>query len=536
MALSRQSKEIEILIRARYPIIYIVTWEEMRAVAEITRIAQEREKRVLEWSITTGLAPAGALLQAGKLRDPKTKDPLAALDQVIDDLEPAIYIFKDLHPFLNRQNNAVVRRLREIANNLKHTQKTVIVIAPCSDVPMELEKDVTVIDFDMPGHDEIDGLLTRIQSDVVNNPNIQVELDPETREKLIAAALGLTLTEAENVFAKALVTARKLDVSQIRHIFEEKKQIIRKSGLLEYIETGGDLNGVGGLDKLKDWLRKRTIALSSQARQFGLPAPRGILLLGVQGCGKSLTAKTIGQLWNQPLMRFDVGRVFNSLVGTSESNIRRAIQVVESVSPAILWIDEIDKAFSRQSGNTDGGTSTRVFGTFLTWLSEKKSPVFVVATANDIRNLPPELLRKGRLDEIFFVDLPSHWERTDIFRIHLAKRKRNPAKFDLDALAKSSEGFSGAEIEECIVSALFDSFYERHDVTTEVILNAIRQTVPLSKTMQEEINFVRTWCEGRARNATSLEASLPGIQPAGALTSLSGSTQTILDKEGEACQ
>lgn len=505
MSLQSQTKEIEILIRSRYPIIYIVTWEEARVLAEILRIAKEREKRVMEWSITTGLVAAGTSLQPQKSRDSGTKDPMAALDRVIDEVEPALYIFKDMHPYLNKQNTAVVRRLREIAQNLKQTEKTIIIVAPVAEIPMDLEKDITVVDFDLPGREEIDAMLTRIESNFKDNPKIQINLDGKTREQLIKAALGLTLTEAENVFAKALVASRRLDAEQITHIFNEKKQIIRKSGLLEYIEIPSAIAEVGGLDVLKNWLRKRTIALTDQARDFGLPSPRGILLLGVQGCGKSVTAKSIGQLWNMPLMRFDVGRVFGSLVGSSEQNIRRAIQTVESVAPAILWIDEIDKAFSRQGGQTDGGTSTRVFGTFLTWLSEKKSSVFVIATANDIRNLPPELLRKGRLDEIFFVDLPSEAERKDIFRIHLLKRKRDPQKFDLDLLASRSDGFSGAEIEECIVAALFDVFYEKKELTSEAVLASIRQTVPLSKTMQEEINFLRTWADGRARNATSAQ-------------------------------
>lgn len=512
MSLTNQTKEIETLIRARYPIIYIVTWEEVRAIAEINRIAQEREKRVLEWSITTGLIPAGTSLQSQKARDGATKDPLVALDRVIEEIEPALYVFKDLHHFLTKQNTAVVRRLREIAQHLKHTQKTILIVAPVAEIPMDLDKDITVIDFDMPGRAEIDALLTRIQQDVGNNPKIQINLDGESRERLIKAAMGLTLTEAENVFAKALVSSRRLDATQITHIFAEKKQIIRKSGLLEYVEVSNDLGEVGGLDMLKDWLKKRMIAFSDRAREFGLPAPRGILLLGVQGCGKSLTAKAIGQLWNLPLLRFDVGRVFGSLVGSSEQNIRRAIQIVESVAPAVLWIDEIDKAFSRQGASTDGGASTRVFGTFLTWLSEKKSPVFVLATANDIRNLPPELLRKGRLDEIFFVDLPAAPERTDIFKIHLGKRGRDPQQFDLAQLAERTEGFSGAEIEECIVSALFDVFYEKRDLTTESLLSSIRQTVPLSKTMEEEIGFLHKWAEGRARNATSAAVAATTIE------------------------
>jgi SpoVK/Ycf46/Vps4 family AAA+-type ATPase len=256
---------------------------------------------------------------------------------------------------------------------------------------------------------------------------------------------------------------------------------------------------------LKEWLDKRAAAFTDEARKFGLPAPKGILMLGVQGCGKSLCAKAVATQWQLPLLRFDMGRMFGSLVGSSEENVRRAIAVAESVAPAILWVDEIDKAFagSQGSGATDGGTTARVFGTFLTWLSEKTAPVFVVATANDISQLPPELLRKGRLDEIFFVDLPGREERAEIFRIHIAKRGRETAAFDVDSLADASQNFSGAEIEEAINSALYDAFYAGRDLLPGDVQAALAETVPLAKTMEEQIGHLRAWADGRARNASA---------------------------------
>ena len=343
---------------------------------------------------------------------------------------------------------------------------------------------------------------------------MRIELDDAGRERLLQAALGLTLGEAENVFAKIIVKDERLSGDDVNEVFAEKQQIIRKSGLLEYYATEETFAHVGGLAMLKDWLQRRARALTAQARQFGLPSPKGILLLGVQGCGKSLCAKAVSSLWQLPLLRFDMGRMFGSLVGSSEENVRKAITVAESVAPAILWVDEIDKAFagSQGSGATDGGTTARVFGTFLTWLSEKTAPVFVMATANDISQLPPELLRKGRLDEIFFVDLPSAEERTEIFRIHIAKRGRDPAKFDLPALVERSPNFSGAEIEEAIISGLYDAFYTETDLATEHVVEALRQTVPLSKTMDEQINRLRAWAEGRARNA-SVPRDTPGEAP-----------------------
>jgi SpoVK/Ycf46/Vps4 family AAA+-type ATPase len=286
-------------------------------------------------------------------------------------------------------------------------------------------------------------------------------------------------------------------------VFSEKQQIIRKSGLLEYYESHELLEHVAGLENLKQWLVKRGLAFSDRAAEFGLPAPRGLLLLGVQGCGKSLCAKAASSLWKLPLLRLDIGRMFGSLVGSSEENMRRAIQTAESVAPGVLWVDEIDKAFSGAGGAAgDGGASARVFGTFLTWLSEKTSPVFVIATANDIRNLPPELLRKGRLDEIFFVDLPNEAERQEVFRIHLERRGRDPQKFDLAELSRRSEGFSGAEIEEAIVSGLFDAFSRGTDLDQLTIISCLAETVPLSKTMNEELGRLRAWAQGRARPAT----------------------------------
>ncbi len=325
---------------------------------------------------------------------------------------------------------------------------------------------------------------------------------------------GLTLKEAENVFAKTIVLDGKLDSSDVSVVFSEKQQIIRKSGLLEYYETREQLENVAGLEKLKEWLVKRGLAFTERAVEFGLPAPRGVLLLGVQGCGKSLCAKAASSLWKLPLLRLDIGRMFGSLVGSSEENMRRAIQTAESIAPAVLWVDEIDKAFggSSNSGGSDGGTAVRVFGTFLTWLSEKCSPVFVIATANDISQLPPELLRKGRLDEIFFVDLPSERERIDVFRIHLVRRGRKPELFDLTELARRSDGFSGAEIEEAIISGLYDAFSSQRELDQETLCNALTETVPLSKTMHEDLSRLRGWAAGRARPASGAESAAPELR------------------------
>jgi hypothetical protein len=498
------AQEFETLIRARYPILYIITSEEVRVQELVVRIAQQRQKRVLEWSYSTGIVPAGTSIQSQKSRNSSTKDPLLALDQVIDQVEPAVYIFKDFHPFLTKNNFAVIRKLKDIALHLKHSYKTIVIVSSVLEVPAELEKEITVLNHPLPSREDLGELLDRIASELRQVRQIELGLEPTARERLLQAALGLTLGEAENVFAKIIVKGAQLSGDSVNEVFAEKQQIIRKSGLLEYYATSESFQNVGGLAVLKDWLNKRSLAFSDEARAFGLPAPKGILMLGVQGCGKSLCAKAVSTQWQLPLLRFDMGRMFNSLVGSSEENARRAIAVAESVAPAILWVDEIDKAFAgaQGSGATDAGTSARVFGTFLTWLSEKTASVFVVATANNIAELPPELLRKGRFDEIFFVDLPSASERCEVFGIHLRKRGRNPEEFELDLLVQATNDFSGAEIEEAINSALYDAFYAKERLKPSHILNAIRETVPLARTMDEQINGLRKWADGRARNAS----------------------------------
>jgi len=496
--------ELETLIRARYPILYILSSEETRLQSLVLDIAAKRQKKVFEWSYSTGIVPAGTSIQSQKHRNAATKDPLMALDQVIEQVEPAIFIFKDFHPFLTKNNFAVTRKLKEIALHLKNSFKTIILVSPVMEIPTELEKEITLLNHPLPSREDLAALLDKIIADVKQFRQVNIDLDDAGRDRLLQAALGLTLGEAENVFAKIIVKDERLSAEDVNEVFAEKQQIIRKSGLLEYYATDENFANVGGLTVLKDWLARRAVAFTHEAREFGLPFPKGILMLGVQGCGKSLCAKAVSNLWQLPLLRFDMGRMFGSLVGSSEENVRRAIAVAESVAPAILWVDEIDKAFagSQGSGATDGGTTARVFGTFLTWLSEKTAPVFVVATANDISQLPPELLRKGRLDEIFFVDLPAPNERKDIFKIHIAKRKRDAEKFDLEALAKESAEFSGAEIEEAVNSALYDAFYSKQELNTENIRTSLSQTVPLARTMDEQINRLRSWAEGRARNAS----------------------------------
>ncbi|MCE5198309.1 MAG: AAA family ATPase [Armatimonadota bacterium] len=491
MPLSRVDNEISTLIRARYPIIYVVSWEERRVEDALREIARPG-KKVYTWSLTHGIQPT-----------PKTGGQaltvLAALEFVEGCDEDALFIFKDMHAVLS--DSIVIRRLRDLVNGLKNSRKTLLILSPILRLPADLEKDVTVVDYNLPSYDELGELLDLIIDKMKRDKaDVNVDLTADQRDSVIKAAQGLTLSEAENVFARSLVEKRSFDISVI---VKEKEQIVRKSGLLEYYPAQEKLADVGGLVSLKDWLVKRGTAFSRSAREFGLPEPRGILLLGVQGCGKSLSAKAVGSLWNLPILRLDVGKIFSGIVGSSEQNVRRAIQVAESVAPVVLWMDEMEKGFAgvQSSPLSDAGTTSRVFGTFVTWLQEKTAPVFVVATANDISQLPPELLRKGRFDEIFFVDLPREIDRKDIFAIHITKRHRDPSAFDLAALAAASDGFSGAEIEQAVVSAMFDAFAANRDLQTSDILSTIQASIPISVTMAEQIAYLRAWAEKRARGA-----------------------------------
>lgn len=487
--------DIETLVRARYPIIYIVSWEEKRVEDAVKAIANARGKKVYTWTITQGMGTDS------RLRDDATRDPMAALDYIMDSRDQAVFVLKDFHAHIT--DNAVLRRLRDLTYALKTSYKTLVILAPVLRIPPDLEKEITVVDYPLPSMEDMGYLLEAIIQSVKDNKQVSTKLTPIEREQILKAALGLTANEAENVFAKSLVEKRCFDVDVI---VSEKEQIIRKSGMLEYFRVTEAFADVGGMYSLKDWLQTRSLAFSEKAREFGLPQPKGIMLLGVQGCGKSLCCKAVASLWRLPLLRLDVGKIFSGLVGSSEENVRRAISIAESVAPAILWIDELEKGFAgtQSSPYSDAGTTSRVFGSFITWLQEKTAPVFVVATANDISQLPSEILRKGRFDELFFVDLPSADERKEIFEIHLKKRKRDPKSFDLDALAENTPGFSGAEIEQVVIDGLYKAFYDDRDVTTDDIRECTGLSIPLSTTMKERIDELREWAAQRCRLASTV--------------------------------
>ncbi|HEY9616456.1 MAG TPA: AAA family ATPase [Microcoleaceae cyanobacterium] len=490
-------EELSILIQAQYPLIYLVTSEEERAEQTISMLAQQGkpQRRVFLWTVTHGIVEYG---QPRSVTQHNTVSPEAAIEWVTRQRDPGLFVFKDLHPFYSAP---VIRWLRDAISSFKGTQKTIILMSPVQEIPIELEKEIAVLDFPMPSMGELNQVLSQ-QLDQVRNRRITTDI----REKLLKAALGLTKDEAEKVYRKAYVTAGRLTEEEVDIVLSEKKQLIRRNGILEYIEEDETIDSVGGLEELKRWLKQRSNAFTERAREYGLPQPKGMLILGVPGCGKSLIAKTTSRLWGLPLLRLDMGRVYDgSMVGRSEANLRNALKTAESISPAILFIDELDKAFAGGAGSadSDGGTSSRIFGSFLTWMQEKTSPVFVMATANRVERLPGEFLRKGRFDELFFVDLPNAEERQEIFKIHLTKRKRDISRFALDQLANVSDGFSGAEIEQALIAAMYEAFAQEREFTQLDIIAAVKATQPLSKTMSEQVTALRDWARQRARPAAA---------------------------------
>lgn len=509
--------ELKLLVRARYPVVYLVSSEEERVDRMLEEAAIRLKKTLYSWTGTEGFWRVDAKrkdlpaihagsspvdLGAHPSGDDSLRIPLSALDHIVDSKEHALFALKDFHPFLELPG--IVRRLRDVISHIRHSYKTLLLVSPVLKLPPELEKDVTVVDVPLPYSRELMELLRKFVRHAKSDSRFRVTLSQEMAERIVKAAQGLTEAQAWRVFSKVLVADQHFDDTDLPKILEEKKQIIRKLGILEYYEGAASLDDIGGLDGLKRWLGNRRDAFTDRAREYGLPEPKGVLLLGVQGCGKSLACKAIAATWNLPLLRLDVGRIFSSYIGASEENMRKAIRIAESLAPVVLWIDEIEKGFSgaKGSGAADAGATMRVFATFLTWLQEKTQPVFVAATANQIQDLPPELLRKGRLDEIFFVDLPSREERKAIFDIHLRKRKRKPEGFDIERLVASSEGYSGAEIEQAIVASMYDAFAAAREFATEDVERALRESVPLSTTMAEDIESLREWARTRARPAS----------------------------------
>lgn len=516
--LERTKQHVANLLKARFPFIYISTWEENRVVDIIEELASREDmiktmRQVYIWSQASGMQ-----CNYRKVGMEELKNPKKALEFIDECNEAAIFILKDFHVYFGVPGKSVdyeiVRQLRDLSIYLKNSEKpkSIIFISPLVLLPDELKKDITIVDLEFPEMEEIKELLDDMVEVNQNSGKIQIKLTENEKISLCRAAQGLTMQEAENAFARAMVERGRLTIDEMDIISDEKCQVIKKTGILEFVKSDLNLADVGGLENLKKWIEKRNHSWSEEAKVYGLPSPKGVLITGVPGCGKSLTAKAISAMWKLPLLRLDMGKIFNGIVGSSEENMRKAISTVEAVAPSILWIDEIEKGLGGiTSGNGDSGTSVRVFGTFLTWMQEKTKPVFVVATANNIQMLPSEILRKGRFDEVFFVDLPTRREREEIFKLHLKKRLQNPQilgdvqvndKF-CETLAALTESFSGAEIEQIVISALFEAFSEKRLLQEEDFMRAIQNTVPLAVTQSEQIVKIREWANVRAVAATA---------------------------------
>ncbi|MDX2216091.1 MAG: AAA family ATPase [Oculatellaceae cyanobacterium bins.114] len=487
------SNEFELLLRARYSLIYVPTREEERVEGAIAECAKRQGNRgVYIWDFVDGYQ--GNPNDEGFGR----RNPLQALELIekLPATVPAVFILRDFHRFLD--DVAIARKLRNLGRVLKSQPKNIVLLSPQLTIPDDLAEVLTVIEFPLPDPHEIQVELEKLLVATGRS------LEARVLDEFVRSCQGLSMERIRRVLARAIATHGELRPEDVDLILEEKRQTIRQTQILDFYPTTANISDIGGLDNLKDWLIRRGGAFSERARQYGLPYPRGLLLVGIQGTGKSLTAKAIAHHWHLPLLRLDVGRLFAGLVGESESRTRQMIQLAEALAPCILWIDEIDKAFAGLDGRGDSGTTSRVFGTFITWLAEKTSPVFVVATANNIQALPPEMLRRGRFDEIFFVGLPTQEERKAIFAVHLTRlRPHNLKSYDLDRLAYETPDFSGAEIEQMLVEAMHIGFSQNRDFTTEDVLEAASQIIPLARTAQEQIQALQDWAaSGKARLAS----------------------------------
>jgi ATP-dependent 26S proteasome regulatory subunit len=488
-------------LKAGYSGLYLISYEEARVQSEllaaITSINQPKYQLHV-WTVTKGIA---------SLEDNKwsfndgTEDPFSALD-CFDKLDGEgrghVLLMQDFHLFVADSNPNLIRRIKESLFDGKRHSRCLIVLGCQFKLAPELEKEFTVVEFKLPDKEQLGVVL----GNIARSASIKVG---EHADRIVDAACGLTTIEAENAFSLSIVE-RKGVVPEV--VYREKASTLKKGGILEIIESKIDRAAIGGLGVLMPWLERRKSAFSPEAVKYGVPTPKGVLIIGISGCGKSLVAKAVSNIFDRPLLKLDAGSLFASHVGESEQNLRKVIQTAEAIAPCVLWIDEIEKGFagSKSSGSTDGGTSARVFGTFLQWMQEKTSPVFVVATANDITSLPPEFQRKGRFDEMWFVDLPDKQERMDIWGIQVRKYGRKIKNFDTSKLADATENWTGSEIEALFVESLYNAFDDNSEPTTQMLVDLTKTVVPLSKTMGAQVDALRDWAKGKARRASAVAA------------------------------
>ncbi|MBN2183296.1 MAG: AAA family ATPase [Sedimentisphaerales bacterium] len=490
-------KQLEQLINGGNCCISVVTFEEQYTLEVVRQVALGLERGMLIWSVAGGVKD-GMLMDSLFVGD--TESPAAGLMHFSGARPGTVCVTLDLAEHL--KTGLALRALRDLIDCFEKNGSTLVMIDSNDNLPEVIKSYARRFEISFPDEKELKDITRRTLQRIHCKKPIEIGISQEGLAAIVRNLRGLSRRQAERIIIDTVTNDQRFDDNDINAIIAGKRRMIQQGGLLEYIETPLDLSEIGGMKRLKRWLNQRKEAFSSKALQFGLQVPRGVLMLGVQGAGKSLCAKAIATAWHQPLLKLDPGALYNSFIGESERNLRQALRQCEMMSPVILWIDEIEKGFaSAASQSTDGGLSKRMFGSLLTWLQERQAPVFVVATANDIEALPPELLRKGRFDEIFFVDLPKRAVRKEIFAIHLNKRKRDPKKFDLSKLAEASEGYSGSEIEQAVISALHEAFAEKHGLSTDRILAVLKESPPLSVTLAERVECLRIWAEDRCVQA-----------------------------------
>jgi len=481
--------DLEALVQSRHPIVTIDTVEEERVDNLLQSVASTLHMPLFSWTVTHGLQRVGG---DGPVYG--TANPQILVRHLATLTVRGIFHLKGLQAHL--ADATVVRGLRDTAQAFLRSGSTAVLSGDSIHLPGELSREAVPFVLHLPNHDELQEVVHQILRSLKRQHNFAVNLGPDGMESLVQALSGLTLNQARQAVAWAVLDDDALTAQDIPRVLRRKCEAVRDEGLLEFYPPEDNTFELGGFDRLKAWLERARVGFTSEARALGLPAPRGILIVGVQGCGKSLAAKAIARAWKQPLLKLDAGRLYDKFIGESEKNLRKALDFAEAIAPSILWIDEIEKGFAH-GGEADGGLSQRILGSFLTWLQERQSPVFVAATANDVLALPPELLRKGRFDEIFFVDLPQAAEREAIFRIHLALRRQDPGSFDLAALTSASDGFSGAEIEQAITSGLYRALHVRQALTTAMLCEEMRGTQPLSVSRREDVERLRDMARGR---------------------------------------
>lgn len=544
-------ERLKVLINSSTPIVVMETSEEMRAVSIVRAACSDLNMATFEWTIADGLVRSGsnstahsasagswsqgARVQTRTVLSPtageaerltrammtsdsgtvgaaasmyNTREPVQALANMESMTIEAVFILKDFHRHMD--DPVVVRRLRDVGQKFSANRRTVIITAPELTVPPELTTLVEYLDLPLPDRDRLREIIHDTFTRLSKTYTLKLELDSAGVDAMAVNLRGLSEEEAERAISQALVTRYALCTETITDVLEAKKQLLRHSGMLEFIEASDNMANLGGLDNLKHWLQQRRGAWEDSARDFGLEPPKGVIILGVQGCGKSLCARAVAGEWKLPLVKFDTSAVYDKYIGETEKRIRKVFQVAEGLAPCVLWIDELEKVFAGSgpdSASADAGVSSRLLASFLSWMQDRKSPVFVAATCNNVTALPPELIRKGRFDELFFVDLPNQAERKQIFSIQLAKRKRNPTDFDLERVAAAAEGYSGAEIDAAVQGALYAAYSEKKPLTTQLLINALQQTVPLSTTRAEEIAGLREWARTRAVGASDVTTS-----------------------------